>query len=204
MTTSPSQTRLLFGQVSFCLLFLFLLHSSLLPSPVLSSKTGRKESESSVLSSDNSGHHCKKLSFFRWLFHLKTLEQKLKLAEKRLNMHQENIKSRKEGKGHRKKQKEAEMRALLLKQYITLLRSAIHAEEATAQATADFLQQTSMMTGDDDENQSSLDTSLDSKSISGSSSSDQAESLQLLRRVQQAKQDEAAARNEVEALERML
>lgn len=96
------------------------------------------------------------------------------------------------------------MRALLLKQYITLLRSAIHAEEATAQATADFLQQTSMMAGDDDENQSSLDTSLDSKSISGSSSSDQAESLQLLRRVQQAKQDEAAARNEVEALERML
>lgn len=195
-------TMILLSQASLLLCHvLFLLLSLLFPHSVLSNDQ-RKENESSAMFSESKKRatslgdsssclSCGKIPFVRWLFHLQPLEQKLKSAEERLKAHQGSFKRLKtKGKGtfHRE-------RELLLKQYITLLRSAILAKEAAAQATAEYLQQTSLNIDGD---QISL---IDSDS---SVSSEQMDSLRLLRRMQNEKEYEAAARREVAAMERSL
>lgn len=142
----------------------------------------------------------KPLSFIQWLFCVQPLEAKLKRAKKSLKSHKERIKKLKEkerrgGKVDKKKLKEKQERVTLLKHYIALLYSAIEAKNVAAQATAEYLYQNSIL------NPSGPHQNLVS---AGDITLEQQKSLRLLRQMQQAKEDEVAARKEVTAIEKKL
>lgn len=109
----------------------------------------------------------------------------------------------------RKKQRAEQEQVSLLNHYIALLQSALQAKEAAARATLEYHNQQQSGGGSSaleiDESKDSMSISISSSgSGSGSSSdisSEQQETLRLLRRMEAAKEDEAAARKEVEALE---
>ncbi len=194
MTLLSSQTKCLF------LLLLFLLLQS-----CVECKRSQKASSPSSSAITSINPHCGK-SFLQWFFRLQPLHQKLKTAKERLNAHLESIKRRNEerrgeergGKGwkaYKRKLKAEQSRVALLNHYIALLQSAILAKENTVQATAEYLQQNPMTNAEN--NSDSNSNSISSNDMTPT----QQESLRLLRQMEQAKEDEAAARKEVAAME---